>query len=371
MAIRVFHIISHFDVGGAEMVATNIAKSKNKDFEYYIIEVIRARSEFSSVFVRELQKNKIHYYRSYIPEYHFHYVVEKLAALLFPLWFIFLYLRYKPQIIHSHTEIPDMAVWNFFTLFPFLLKQCKIVRTIHNTNLWTGLKKTGIRIEKWMQKNDANVAISVSVQNNYNEEYGEKARMIYNGIAANTEYVRYPELREDKINVLFAGRFEEQKGIYTLVEIIKKLKDDNRYFFHVVGSGRLKEIIKCQLDGCGNVEIHNPVYGLSKYLSSFDYLLMPSLHEGLALLPIEASLAGLPTIINDCKGLSETLPDKWPLKVQNNSVDEYMNIFNNVLPSLDRPTLAQTAATFGTTHFSLMTMQTEYEKLYHEKMNIQ
>ena len=32
MKKRVFHLISHFDLGGAERVAANIAKSENKDF---------------------------------------------------------------------------------------------------------------------------------------------------------------------------------------------------------------------------------------------------------------------------------------------------------------------------------------------------
>ena len=37
---RVFHIISHFDMGGAERVAVNIAKSGNPDIEYHIVELI-------------------------------------------------------------------------------------------------------------------------------------------------------------------------------------------------------------------------------------------------------------------------------------------------------------------------------------------
>ena len=34
---RVFHIISKFDLGGAERVAANIAKSGNDDFEYHVV----------------------------------------------------------------------------------------------------------------------------------------------------------------------------------------------------------------------------------------------------------------------------------------------------------------------------------------------
>ncbi|GFI33593.1 hypothetical protein IMSAGC014_00076 [Bacteroidaceae bacterium] len=38
--VRVFHIISHFDLGGAEQVAANIAKSSTGGVEYHMIDII-------------------------------------------------------------------------------------------------------------------------------------------------------------------------------------------------------------------------------------------------------------------------------------------------------------------------------------------
>ena len=54
---------------------------------------------------------------------------------------------------------------------------------------------------------------------------------------------------------------------------------------------------------------------------------MPSRFEGLPLLAIEASLAHTPTIINRCPGLKDTLPEDWPLAVDDNSVDAFIDIF--------------------------------------------
>ena len=160
---KVFHIISHFDVGGAERVAVNIAKSRTEGFEYHVVELVRARSPFTRVFVSELRSAGIRYHRAYMPDVRFHYVFERLAAALFPLWFLPLFLRHRPAVVHCHTEMPDLAVSWFFTLFPRLLVGCKVVRTIHNTRLWTGLKATGRRAERFFIRRGANVAISVSV----------------------------------------------------------------------------------------------------------------------------------------------------------------------------------------------------------------
>lgn len=361
---RVFHIISHFDVGGAERVALNIAKSRNAEIEYHIVEVVRANTPFTASFVSELQAMGVSYHRAYVPQISFHYVFERLAAMTFPLWFIFLFRKYRPQVIHCHTDIPDLAVYCFFKLFPRLLKDCTIVRTIHNTVLWVGMKRWGARVENFMQAQRANVAISSSVQQSYQQAYGEQPPIIHNGIAPVAEQKTYDRLRPGKVNILFAGRFEEQKGICHLIEIARRLKNDTRYFFHAVGDGRLKDDLIKGIGHLDNAEVRPPVFGLSAYLHGFDYLLMPSEHEGLALLPIEAGFAGVPTIINNCPGLKDTLPDDWPLKVEQNDMEGYMHLFCEVIPHADREELGRKARDFSSTHFSLEGMQQAYERLY-------
>ena len=91
---------------------------------------------------------------------------------------------------------------------------------------------------------------------------------------------------------------------------------------------------------------------------------MPSEFEGLSIVAIEASMAGLPNIINTCPGLGETLPDDWPLKVENNNIEDYLRIFKSLLPSISRESLGSKAMTYATDNFSLASMQRNYEKSY-------
>ena len=136
---RVFHIISKFDLGGAERVAANIAKSGNDDFEYHVVEVLRGDSSFTHGFLDELQSAGVTCHRSVMPAFHFHFIAERIAAMLFPFRFLVLWLRYRPDVVHAHTEVPDMCVWAISRVFPWILRRVKLVRTIHNTCLWTGL----------------------------------------------------------------------------------------------------------------------------------------------------------------------------------------------------------------------------------------
>lgn len=360
---KVFHIISHFDVGGAERVAVNIAKSKTEGFEYHVVELIRARSRVTPVFIAELDDAGIRYHRACVPYVRFHYVFERLAAFVFPLWFLPLFLKHRPAVIHSHTEMPDLAVSWFFTLFPALLKVCKPVRTIHNTRLWTGMKSTGRRVERFFRRHNANVAISPSVRNCYEEEYGQRAPIIYNGVAE-TPQKPYEGIVRGKINILFAGRLEPQKGISTLIQIIKRFKDSDRFHFHVIGDGSLRRDIESELGSLSSVTLHAPVHGLAACLSSFDYLLMPSEFEGLSIMSIEASLAGLPVIANSCPGLRDTLPPDWPLCVRGNDLGQYVSIFRTLEKRADNCGLSVKARQFAKEKFGIRRMQEAYEAVY-------
>lgn len=354
--MKIFHIITHLDLGGAERVAINIAKSDNPKIEYHIIEVVRGKSDFTRQLINELKSCNIKVHRSPVSS-------KKLGIILFPLWFIFIYLRFRPKIIHTHTEIPDLSIYLFHLLFPW---HKVYIRTIHNTELWNDWKSIGGKVEKFFISHRSNVAISRSVRDCYETNYhSSDIPLIYNGVEEIAQKP-FPHLVKDKKNILFAGRLEPQKGIDVLINVINRLKDDERYFFHIVGDGSLKQNL-VKLSG-HNYKIYDKIFGLSSYMGSFDYMFMPSNFEGLGLTAIEACFAKTPVIINQCKGLAEISPQNWPLKVQDNSVDDFVVIFSKQLPDLNRVKLANTAYEYVKAHFSIKQMQNSYEKLYYERV---
>lgn len=362
--IRVFHIISHFDVGGAERVAINIASCKDASIEHHIVELLRGHSSFTDEIISELKDKGIRSHRSPLPVLiHWHYLFERIIALLFPMRMLLLWFRYHPDIIHTHTEMPDLALYSSLKLLPWM--KVEVVRTIHNTQLWNGMKGTGRKVEKMMQRLNANISIAEGVSESYEKNYGQHVPIIYNGVAL-TPQKRYANLVEGKINILFAGRFEEQKGISTLIDIIQAMEDDERFHFHIFGSGTLKDILDSKLTGVKSVSINGPLHGLSAYMASFDYLIMPSLHEGLSILSIEASLNGLPVLINRCPGLVDTLPEDWPLGVNDNDLNKWKALLRQ-LPDIDRENTLSKAKAFASEHFSIEQMQKAYTAVYLQK----
>lgn len=355
--MKIIQVITSFDMGGAERVAINIAQSPSPNYQYYLVEVVKGHSDFTNQLKEEFKTNGIIYFCSPFKN-------KKIALCFFWVWFIWKYLAIRPQIIHSHTEIPDLALWIFRKIawICFWIRP-RYIRTIHNTKLWNNWKRIGNIVEKYYQKHHCNVAISLSTQECYVETYGGEAPpIIYNGVKE-TSQQKFPYLKSHKLNILFSGRLEPQKGIDELIAVITALEKDKRFFFHVVGEGSMKEKLYTATHNLTNIATYSKIYGLSKYLESFDYLFMPSNHEGLALMPIEASLAHTPSIINSCPGLKDTLPNDWILAVKNNSTTEYLQLFST-LNQLDYRYLSEYAYNFAKDKFPILKMQNNYEKLY-------
>ena len=398
--MRIFHLITHFSLGGAERVAANIAESQTHGMEYHVVEIMRGRTAYTPKFIGELEKAGVRCHRSWMPDVSFHFLFERIAALLFPLRMLYIMLRWRPDVIHTHTETPDLALYVFSRVFPRMLRRVKIVRTIHNTRLWTGLPRTAQWVEAFFKSRNANIAISNSVRDSYAERFGEVAPIINNGvaeveqkdyfsaqqtklktqnsklkIAGEAENNSKLKTQNSKLKILFAGRLEPQKGVVVLCKVLKMLAGDARFFFTIAGDGSQRTLVEQTLAEIAaegksvNAELVPPIFGLAGYMQSFDYLFMPSEFEGLSMLSMEASLNRLPVIANACPGLADTLPADWSLLAHGNNIDDYRRIFN-LLPTANRDALTQQAYAFAKERFSVRTMQERYEAWYKAKRSI-
>lgn len=166
MMKKVFHIICHFDQGGAEKVAASISVSPNEKYEYHIVEVSRGCGNFSEKYVADLRNQGIYCHRS-------HFKNMKLGILLFPFWFVVIFRKYNPDVIHSHADGADLSVYLFYTMFRLFCKNVKFIRTIHNTVLWDIWERVGNVVERFFIKRKTNIAISIPEQMNFRKKYGE------------------------------------------------------------------------------------------------------------------------------------------------------------------------------------------------------
>lgn len=356
MNTKVFHIITHLAMGGAERVAINIATSPTNAVEYHVVEVLRGQDAVTESLLAELRAAGVKIHRSGISH-------SKLGILLFPLRFLRLMLCRRADVIHTHTEVPDLSVYLWHRLFGWLFPRTRFVRTIHNTELWTGWKSIGRRVEAFFQRKHANVAIGRGTAESYRRDYGESAPMIPNGVQE-LRQTPFPGLVEGARNILFAGRMEPQKGIATLIRTVKQLVEHKDIVFHIIGTGSLRGEVERELGALPTVRLYDRMPSLASRLGGVEMVFMPSEFEGLVLFSLEASLAGVPVLANRCPGLEETLPPAWPLMAEGNDTDTYVRLLTIPRSAEERAALAAQAQVYVREHYSFAAMRTGYEHLY-------
>lgn len=374
--IKIYHLIASIYLGGSENVAFQIAeycnKNKPSNFKFTIIELYKTKNKYADVKRCTLKRKNINNITLFNG--------SKRASLLFaPIKLVYVLWRNKPDIIHSHTDLPDLVLASALRIMKIMnIKKPSIARTIHSTKLWS----THPKLAKYTESaylNERIVCVSQSALMAYkNLRLANKLsvspykQVIYNGCRIPNMLEHPFKIDNDKVNIAFCGRFEVYKGMETLVSIVKKVSElyPEVFVFHIIGNGSyLNDILKLKSE-FENVFVYDSVPNLSDKLYAFDFIFMPSHFEGLPLVSIESSFAKVPVIASFAPGLNETLPNNWPLRFKLEDEDDLLNIFQNINNKIyDLDELKSVVFSFVSHHFSQDKMIEQYSNLYLDMYN--
>lgn len=178
----------------------------------------------------------------------------------------------------------------------------------------------------------------------------EHCKVVHNAV-----YVRkdYKKNKNKKIKILFGSRWIAQKGLFVLIESIKKLeKHRNDYELYIAGgihttgiktSEKIKKEndIKNTLEKLKNVHVVGyltPNMFLD-FLEKIDLLIFPSIWgEPFSSMPLQAAIAKVPTICFDDGSLSEAIENKKTgilLKRSRFNTINIIRLFNGLNDLLD------------------------------------
>lgn len=183
------------------------------------------------------------------------------------------------RIAHSHNTLSLHPMMHNL-LFPFFTLLC------------TERFACGQDAGKWLFHNKSFIEIKNGIEVNkylYNCDERKKIRLSL-GI-------------EDKLVIGHVGNFIEQKNHIFLIDIFAELiKMNSDYYLLLISDGYLMDEIRSKVDELGiqkSVMFVGKTQNVSLYLQAMDIFMLPSLHEGLPLVLVEAQAAGLPCIVSD------------------------------------------------------------------------
>lgn len=383
MAPEVFELITSVTLGGAENVAFELARHcrvEGTPGRLAIVELFRSPGEYAQRKRQELNEAGVRVI-TLSP------FGKRASLVIAPFALAWRVMRERPRLIHSHTDLPDLVLASCLRLMRLarLFKGADsarrpapaILRTIHNVALWPTHAGLGRYTERAFQQ-DTIVAVShaamqayLAMRQRHRLAAAARRSVIYNGCRAPQEQPLPFELPAGRLHIVFCGRFELQKGVDVLADRIRQIQARHpaRFSFHLIGAGPLLPTLQALAQDTPDVQLHGPINGVAERLHAFDYLLMPSRFEGLPLVAIEASLAGLPVIAARAPGLTETLPEDWPLYFDLESAESLMTVLDRIAAGdLARDALGEVALAYASLNFSLEGMLKRYERALAECM---
>ncbi len=217
--------------------------------------------------------------------------------------------EFSPELIHSHHR------YTTFLADLFLKTQAPILHTEHV------LRKD----KKFFFRAGTKVtAVHESVAQNLHRFFHvplEKIVTIPNAVKPSlprTDILqslrkKFPK-NPGQFQILFIGRLEEQKGHIYLIEAVGLLSPHERktLVFFLAGDGSLEESLKNRVQ---ELQVENQFCFLGhtgqipEYLHLCDFVVLPSLWEGMPLSVLEAFSAGKPVLATDIPGTRETMVD--------------------------------------------------------------
>lgn len=369
-------VITHLALGGAENVALSIVEALHDSFAFEVFVVLKQNSDSAIG-----QQMATRLYALDVPIRFGTKRSFKRGGAIEAAWNLRRRLAARrPALVHVHTEIPELTL-AVATALPSTRGRVPLVRTIHNVELWPNWGKIGA----WVEKRLANASIAgVSMDAlKASERTFASTRatvspdnqrvLIYNGVREIQQSPRVP--KGDVVRILFAGRFEWQKGADLLAGILKRAEALSPMAAEVTiaGSGSLERQMKADLADVRPrwpTQIIGAIPNLAEQISRFDIVLVPSRFEGLGLVAVEALLAGLPVVATRAPGLLEVVPANDPLSADIDDVEGLAQCIAIALSDLDGARrrivdrLPDLRARFG-----IAQMRDRYDMLYRAMMD--
>jgi glycosyltransferase involved in cell wall biosynthesis len=261
-----------------------------------------------------------------------------LSQIIYGLRLLWLILRYQPKYVHITSGVTYL-----FLFAPLKLFNIKIFPQFHNT-FWTKgfpkenkIHKILLFFDAWFLKKIASGAMCCSeeVKRQIEKITRNQSCPVYvfkpqfNRVAFDVASPP-PAHNHKPFTIVFAGRAERDKGIFDILEMVKKLKSE-AFEFHICGGGSALEELKqaCLAQGLsGSVKIHGHLDRpkLINIYSLGHIVIVPtrsSFSEGFAMVAAESILLNRPVIASSVVPATELLKDAC-LEVPAEDVDGFI-----------------------------------------------
>ncbi len=251
----------------------------------------------------------------------------------------------NPNVIDGRTKIEDLFNKYYFT--KILSKTTAVIGTTEIVINYA--KKFGKDSIKYFKISNGVNTLQFKENLKRKEEYRHK----YN-------------IDNDKLVILFRGRFEQVKGVIEFAKAAKKITKNKNIEIILLGGGSLESSVKEILDGIERVHMlgWQPLEQIHELYIASDIFVMPSRLEAQGITVIEAMQAGLHIVYSPIGGIPETVKG-YSAKTQLNevSVNEIHKVLTDLISNFPKQNIVKSSYS-NTQNFDWSHIATETSKVY-------
>lgn len=222
-------------------------------------------------------------------------------------------------------------------------KKSKKVSWIHMDVLELGSQlkelKSKRKSNKFYDSFDLIACVSKGCKENFEKKFGfETKTLCVNNPINNNEIIRLSneetefEFDSNYLNIISVGRLEDEKGFDRLINVVKKILDNNiKIKLYIIGEGSKRLFLKNKIEK-ENLKEYVKLLGFKanpyKYIKKADIYVLSSRTEAYPTVLIEACILGIPIIATKCCGVNEILNyGYYGCIVENNEQSLYNGLY--------------------------------------------
>lgn len=229
---------------------------------------------------------------------------------------IFKTMESEIDIIHIHSPLPPLIKTSKPIVLTIHTPMLTDYRRVKINSIYSLFSKISAKLVsyphelKLIKASNIITTVTESVAKELNKYYTNSMNIVVTGNGVDENFFTTKDYKSNDIqkNILFVGRIDREKGLFDLIECAKyifNIRSD--IHFNLAGNGRdlkklLRKIKKAKIQDkfifLGQVEKKH----LVKIYQNASIFVLPSYHEGLPGVILEAMSCGLPIIATDVRG---------------------------------------------------------------------
>lgn len=298
---KVLCLLPWLQVGGGQAVVYEIINGLKNDFDFSIMTTLESQNEWHDKFYSLTKKI-----------YHLPNFLNQNRRE-----------NYLPNFVRKH-QIDTIFISGSEFIYSVLDKvktinpQVRIVTLLHNDSKW-GQADLDAKYDQYI---DIHIGVNEKIKKLLTENYKireNKAQVIYNAIDAENKFnpdnyqgnkiLNELKLPKNKKIIAWIGRLSEEKRPLDFLKLAEAMKEQNDYFFAMIGEGPLEKEVARKGKKLSNFKLNKYTDKIPELLKNTYALVLTSEIEGLPMIILEAGAMSVPVISTDAGKVNRIIAD--------------------------------------------------------------